>query len=94
MSLERNRGYFERLVSGCISRQHLDKPTYGIPQMCPSISLDFNDERVVIEIPSHAIDVEGVEDINPNGISRIRIQRDGDYLSIFSYYLFHSTQLT
>ena len=76
ISMEKYRPYFERLAEGCTSRKYFDDPTYIISQIYQSIALDVNDERIVIDIPSDAYDVNTIEDINPNDISCIRIDRN------------------
>ena len=53
--------------------------------MCQSTILDFNDERMVIELPLDSYDVEGVENINQDDIIRIHIERDNEYFSVLSY---------
>ena len=46
-----------------------------------AISHEFNNENIIIELPSKAEDIEGIENesLDPNDATRIRIKRDGKW---------------
>ena len=70
-----------RLGRGVEDRQDLDDPERSIKGIFESISLEFNNENITIELPSKAEDIEGIENetLDPNDATRIRIKRDGKW---------------
>ena len=76
MSIETNRHLFERLAGGCLSWRHLDDPQYSLKQIFQTVAFSFNNEKLHIEIPNEAYDVDGIMNINANDLSRIKITRD------------------
>ena len=53
------------------------------PQMFQNLAFAFNNEDVKVTIPDDAYDLENIEEIDPNDITRIRIHRDCMYFEIF-----------
>ena len=76
MSLDENREYYQRLAEGCSSRKHLDDPEFSMKQIFQTLAFSFNNEKVIVEFPKDAWDLDGIEEIDPNDRSRIRISRD------------------
>ena len=76
MAIPANRHIYQRLAEGCTTRRHLDDPVFNIKQMFQNICLQFNDERVNVELPSDYYAMEYLNEIDANDISRIRITRD------------------
>ena len=76
MSIETNRHLFKRLAGGCLSRRHLDDPQYSLKQIFQTVAFLFNNEKLNIEIPNEAYDVDGIMNINANDLSRIKITCD------------------
>lgn len=60
----------------------LDDPAYS-PRECYSLlATQFNDERITIDMPDEAIDIEGYDSMDPNEPSRIRIHRDWTWIKM------------
>ena len=70
-----------RLGRGVEDRQDLDDPERSIKGIFESMSLEFNNENIIIELPSKVEDIEGIENEthDPNDATRIRIKRDGKW---------------
>ena len=54
----------------------LDDPSLSPTGIFSKLQLEFNREDVVVEIPPDAVDIADVDNIDPNDMSRITIQRD------------------
>ena len=39
------------------------------------IGTKFNNEEVIVELPKESFDLDGIQDINPNDMSRFRVTR-------------------
>ena len=76
MAIPANRHIYQRLAEGCTTRHHLDNSVFNIKQMFQNVCLQFNDERVIVELPSDYYAMEDTNDIDANDISCIRITRD------------------
>lgn len=76
MSLDIHRGIFRRLAKGVGTRAHLDDPAFSLPQIYQTIAFAFNNDKIVVKLPNEACDVGGIDNVDPNDKSRIRITRD------------------
>jgi len=76
MTIPENREYFQRLAEGSTTRRHLDDPEFLLKQIYQKLVYSFNNELVQIALPHESLDLEKIENINPNDYSRIRIRRD------------------
>ena len=76
MARDDNRHIYQRLAEGVTSRAQLDDPTLSPAGMYSKLQLDFNSDNVIVALPPDAVDVENVDTIDPNDLSRITIQRD------------------
>ena len=76
MSLDIHRGIFQRLAKGVGTRAHLDDPAFSLPQIYQTIAFAFNNDKIVVKLPNEACDVGGIDNVDPNDKSRIRITRD------------------
>ena len=91
MTLPKNRVYFERLALGVTSKNVLDDGSMQPKQIFQELTFDFCNELIRVELPNNSVDVEGVETLNPNDITRIRIHRD--YMRYLYYILISSSYL-
>jgi len=76
MTIPENQEYFQRLVEASTTRRHLDYPEFSLKQIYQKLVYSFNNELVKIDLPHESLDLDKIEDINPNDYSRIRIPRD------------------
>ena len=76
MAIPANRHIYQRLAEGYTTRRHLDDPVFNMKQMFQNVSLQFNDERLIVELPPDYYAMEDSSCIDANDISRIRIIRD------------------
>ena len=76
--LPSNYHKLSRLGRGVGDRQDLDDPEQSMKGIFEAISYEFNNENIIIELPSKAEDIEGIENesLDPNNATRIRIKRD------------------
>ena len=76
MSIDSNRGIFQRLAEGCVSRAHLGYPSFSLKQMFQQIAFSFNNKKIFIDFPDSAYDIDDICNLDANDFSRIRITRD------------------
>ena len=75
MALDKNRHIIERIASGATRREHIDDPEYNPSMMFQYLCLDFNNESILVLLPSKAYDIMGIEELDANDSSRIKIYR-------------------
>ena len=63
-------------MEGITGHSHVDNPELSINRIFTGLSFDFNNEDIIIELPNNKCDTDGVENLNPNDMNRITIQRD------------------
>ena len=80
MSLPEYREVFARLVNGPAARNEIDDVRFHPKQIYQDIALAFNNDNIVLTLPPNAFDLQCIDEINPNDMSRIRITRDCKYL--------------
>ena len=73
----------QRLCDGVVDRACLDDPELSLKQMFVELALGFNNEDLVVQLPDNAYDLQYVHLLDANDCSRIAIQRDREYLTIF-----------
>ena len=93
MALDKNRHIFERLASGATRREYIDDPEYNPSMMFQDLCLDFNNELILVLLPSKAYDVMGIEEMDANDSSRIKIYRDCKHVIIISFFIISCTLL-
>ena len=76
ISIDIHRGIFQRLAKGVGDRVHLDNPVFSLPQIYQTIAFVFNNNKMIVNLLNEACDVGGVENVDPNDKTRIRITRD------------------
>ena len=79
MSLEKNRLKFQRLAEGVTERSQMDSPELSVSGIFTSLLFDFCNEDIVIELPENAADIEGIDELDPNDVLRIRTDRNCKY---------------
>ena len=87
MTLPENREMFGRLANGPSTRNQIDDIAYHPKQIFQYFALAFNNESIIVELPSDAYDCKSIEKIDPNDITRIRITRDCKFAIMFHYLL-------
>ena len=80
MTIEENCYMYQRLAEGCTIRQYIDDPNFSPKQIFQTIAFSYNNESIHIKFPDDIDDVDGMEEIDVNDISRIMITRDCEYL--------------
>ena len=75
MTLPQFREVYQKLAEGVTSRDGIDDPNLNNTQMFQNLAFLFGNEEVVITLPEEACDLDRIEEINPNDITRIRITR-------------------
>ena len=86
MTLLQFREVYQKLAEGVTSRDGIDDPNLNNTQMFQNLAFSFGNEEVVITLPEEACDLDRIEEINPNDITRIRITRDCK-VYVFNQYL-------
>lgn len=76
MTLPQFRDTYQKLAEGVTSRDGIDDPSLNTTQMFQNIAFAFNNEEITISLPEESSDLEKIEEIDPNDITRIRITRD------------------
>ena len=73
---------------GVTGRNQLEDPDLRLKGLYQLLAIDFNNDKIMIELPSKVLDanVEELDDLDPNDETRIRIKRDGNYTSITKLY--------
>jgi len=67
---------YQRLTEGCTVRWHIDDPVFNMKQMFQNVCFQFNNERVVVELPPDYCAMDDTYGLDANDITRIRIMRD------------------
>ena len=83
MSLPEYREVYQKLAEGVTSRHALDSSELNNSQMFQNLAFAFNNKDVKVIIPDDAYDLENIEEIDSNDITRIRIHQDCMYFEIF-----------
>ena len=78
MAVEKNRPKLQRLAEGHKDWSSMDDPTLSSANIFRSLSFDFANEEIVIELPDNAGDIQGIDDLDPNDKVRMGIERDGE----------------
>ena len=68
---------FQRLSEGHKDLTGMDDPAMSLANIFRSLSFDFANEEIVIELPDNAVDIQGIEGLDPNDAVRMKIERDG-----------------
>ena len=76
MLLEKNRQKFQRLAEGVTEGCQMDSPELSVSGIFTRLLFDFCNEEIVIEFPENAADIEGIDELDPNNVLRIRMDRD------------------
>ena len=61
----------------------LDDPEYSLQKIFQNTAFQFNDEHVVIYLSTKTYGMDNINLIDPNDMTRIRIQRDGKFYDSF-----------
>lgn len=76
LSRESNHHIAERLAGGIKDKARLDDPSCS-PHACYQLlAMEFNDERIKVDLHHHAIDIEGYEHLDPKDRNGIKMYRD------------------
>ena len=75
MRLEENRGMFQQLAKECLSRHHLDDPSFSLKHIFQIVAFLFNNKKTFLDLPNDAYGIKGIFEIDSNDFSRIRITR-------------------
>ena len=76
MTMPENGKFFQQLSEGYKALKHHDNPPFNLKQIFQVIVLYFNIADAVIELPGDVFDMDGINNMDPNNQSRIRIERD------------------
>ena len=76
MTLPHNLEIYKRLLEGNKNRAVFNDLQMALKSIFTKLANDFNNDDYVIALPSNAIDVKGLDNMDPNDHSRIRIHRD------------------
>ena len=89
--LENNLDKLHRLSMGVTGRNQLEDPDLRLKGLYQLIAIDFNNDKIMIELPSKSSDikVDELDDLDPNIETRIRIKRDGNYTHITRFNIYH-----
>ena len=74
--MEDNSDKLYCLAKGGNNRNDLNDPGLSPRGIFQVLSLNFNNNEIILELPDEAVDIDGYDGLNPNDMSRIRIQRD------------------
>ena len=76
MVIQINYSLYQCLAEVCTSHASSDYPILSLQQIFTPIALFFNNDNVNILLPLDAYNVDGIEEIDANNKTRIRITRD------------------
>ena len=76
MSIDIHCCIFQRLAKGIGDCIHLNDPAFSWPQIYQTIVFTFNNDKMIVKLLNEACDVGGIENVDPNDKTRIRITRD------------------
>ena len=79
-----NREIYQMLAEVYTSWRHVGKPTLGLKQMCQNIAVEFNNEEVVVNLSDESLDLDGIQDISSNDMTRVRVTR---YFKLYNFEL-------
>ena len=85
MSICDNRYMNQRLDENFSARHHVDDPSFPPQQIYQNIVFAFNNEKVTVNFPEDAYDVEGIDDLDCNIVSLMRITRDCKLIPVIFY---------
>ena len=51
MAIAANQYIYQQLAEGCTERQRIDAPVFNMKQMFQNVCFQFNNERIVVELP-------------------------------------------
>ena len=71
MSIDSNRDIFQRLAEECVSRAHLDYPSFLLKQIFQQVAFLFNNEKIFIDLSDSAYDIDDIFNLDANDFSRI-----------------------
>ena len=77
MTIEENRPKFQRLAEGHKDWYGMDNVTLSLAEIFRALAFNFSNEDIHIDLPENADDIQGINNLDPNDITRIRIERDG-----------------
>ena len=75
MAIKSNSSLYQRVAEGWTSRASLDDPSLNLQKIFTHITLSFNNDDVTILLPPDVYDMAGIEEIDANDKSRIRITK-------------------
>ena len=76
LTKEKNKYILERLAEGIKNRNQLDDSMYSLKEMFQTLVLDYNNEEVVVDLPTDAEELDDYMSLDANDISRIKVLRD------------------
>ena len=74
INIPENREIIQHLGEIVTNRQGIDDPSLSLKQVFNLVQLSFNNLDVLISSPTKASDLENIEAIDPNDMTRIAIQ--------------------
>lgn len=72
--------HFYIIVTGVKERAHLDDSRYSMKEMMGLIALEFNNDEILLTLPSNAEDLDDYEHLDPNPQDRISLKRDWNWV--------------
>ena len=82
------RPLLQRLCDGVTNRAALDSPELSLKHMFGELSLRFNNEDIVVNMPEEAYDLEYIHLIDANDSDRISIPRDRKSSKHYKIFMF------
>ena len=79
VSLQEFRDIYQKLAERVTSRYDIDSSELSVTQMFQHLSFAFNNADILVILPEVAYDLQNIEDIDPNDLTRISIHRDSMY---------------
>ena len=76
MVIAANQYIYQQLADGYTVRRHIDDPVFNMKQMLQNVCFQFNNERIVVELPPDYYAMGDIYGLDANNITKIRIMRD------------------
>ena len=76
MAIAANQYIYQQLADGYTVRQRIDDHVFNMKQMFQNVCFQFNNERIVVELPPDYYAMGDMYGLDANNITKIRIMRD------------------
>ena len=91
--MSENRCMYQRSAEGLTCQRHVNNPSYSHKQFFHTITFVFNNEQLQVKLPEDVYDLGYIEEVDCNGLFRIKITRDCRQKIPSNVYVFKNTNI-